>query len=106
MEDDRLRTEGSLDDSVGGEILGDDPDAVFDVVFVCLDVDFWLFGCLVRCRDTCEIYTQEWVSIHSGLGVIMKRTFDLTSTSLLVQALGVTLLNYTEGCINEHLDKV
>lgn len=36
---------------------------------------------------------------------VAEHTFDFTSTSLLVKALGITLLNDMERSINEDLDK-
>lgn len=99
-----------LDELVLREVLCDTPHGLRHVALIRLDVDLRLLRCLIRCGDASEVCIGVSSSLvrthtekqHIGGG---RRTLDLARTRLLVEALGVALLDDAEGRIDEDLDE-
>lgn len=83
------------------EIFRDDSDRLDNVALVCPDVDFGLDRCLVRGGDTSELCRRSAGGVASAH--TQARTSDLAGARLLVQALGVALLDDLQGRVDEDL---
>lgn len=95
----------SLYEAVLAEVGCDSADGLGHVAFVGFDVNLGTFWGLVWRGDAGEVCTEEANERDVLCRVMDVVTFDLSCTGLLVETLGVALLDDVEGRVDKDLDE-